>query len=550
MTVTIYYHPEGYTTTGPSLMGRNAAGESFLKGFILYNTGSEYWIKIQNIEHANQFLNTLRAFGRNDPVNIIQNQNLNDISKSGVIYYPGPGLAEHAFQRAYFGHNLWSLCGITHTTSSARAMDAIVDLISAPIQPWDAIICTSTAVKDNVIRVLQSQIDYLSDRLGITKVTLPKLPIIPLGVHTKDFDFNEKNKTSARKELGISEDTIVVLFMGRLSFHAKAHPLGMYQALELATKATKKNILLIECGWHANEHISRAFSEAARLACPSVEVKNLDGRIANNRNNAWACADIFCSLSDNIQETFGLVPIEAMAAGLPVVVSDWDGYRDTVRDGIDGFRISTLMPQAGSGGDLSKRYGLEIDTYDMYCGFSSTLVSVDISATAKSLELLINSNELRKNMGQAGKERAKRIYDWKHIINQYEALWSELSEIRKLGSKDLKFLNHPWPARMDPFHAFASYPTYTLKSDTILELAENDFFKAKARIKEYRKLAMVNYVNIILPSDHEIDLVLETAQYGPSSALGLLKNIDANRKPFVFRSLVWFIKVGILRHCL
>ena len=28
-----------------------------------------------------------------------------------------------------------------------------------------------------------------------------------------------------------------------------------------------------------------------------------------------------------------------MAAGLPVVVSDWDGYRDTVRDGVDGFRI-------------------------------------------------------------------------------------------------------------------------------------------------------------------------------------------------------------------
>jgi len=31
MTAAIYYHPEAYTTSGPKLMGRNAAGESFLR---------------------------------------------------------------------------------------------------------------------------------------------------------------------------------------------------------------------------------------------------------------------------------------------------------------------------------------------------------------------------------------------------------------------------------------------------------------------------------------------------------------------------------------
>lgn len=34
MNAAIYYHPEAYTTSGPKLMGRNAAGESFLRGFI------------------------------------------------------------------------------------------------------------------------------------------------------------------------------------------------------------------------------------------------------------------------------------------------------------------------------------------------------------------------------------------------------------------------------------------------------------------------------------------------------------------------------------
>ena len=48
----------------------------------------------------------------------------------------------------------------------------------------------------------------------------------------------------------------------------------------------------------------------------------------------YGMADVFVSPSDNIQETFGLSVIEAMASGLPVIVSDWDGYRDTVVDGV------------------------------------------------------------------------------------------------------------------------------------------------------------------------------------------------------------------------
>lgn len=47
-----------------------------------------------------------------------------------------------------------------------------------------------------------------------------------------------------------------------------------------------------------------------------------------------------------------------MAAGLPVVVSDWDGHRDTVVDGENGFRIPTYALPAGSGGLLLGNAGL------------------------------------------------------------------------------------------------------------------------------------------------------------------------------------------------
>ena len=99
-------------------------------------------------------------------------------------------------------------------------------------------------------------------------------------------------------------------------------------------------------------------------------------------------------MSDNIQETFGITPIEAMSAGLPVVVSDWDGYRDTVRDGIDGFRIPTQMPPPGYGDDLALRHSLGIDTYDMYCAYSSSLVVVDLASTTQAFIKLFSSSTI------------------------------------------------------------------------------------------------------------------------------------------------------------
>jgi glycosyltransferase involved in cell wall biosynthesis len=408
------------------------------------------------------------------------------------------------------------------------------------------VICTSHAVKDNVTRVLNAQLAYLQDRLGATKCTLPQLPVIPLGIHTTDFQFTASHKAQARQALGVEAQTMVVLFMGRLSFHAKAHPLAMYQALESAARATGKQVVLVECGWHANEFIEKSYAEAAALACPSVRVITLDGRKAEDRHRAWASADVFCSLSDNIQETFGIVPIEAMAAGIPVVVADWDGYKDTVRDGVDGYRITTLMPQAGLGADLAVRHALEVDTYDMYCGHTCSLVAVDIEAASNAFVRLFQSPELRVQMGEAGRERARQVYDWAAIIPQYESLWTQLGEIRAAQATTLKPLAHPWPARMDPFDAFTRYPTQALKPETVLALVDANPDAAMQRVEAYRKLAMVNFAKIVLPTDAEVRLVLHAA-LTPQAALTLIQAVPAERQAFVFRALVWLVKLGVLR---
>lgn len=548
MTAAIYFHPEAYSSAGPKLMGRNAAGESFLRGHIAYASQEEFYAYVESPEMLAQLPDVLKAAGLNKPAKAISKANPEYLKRIGTLYFPGPDIGELSWQRSFHGHGHWSLCGITHTTSSKSAMDGIVDLLAAPIQPWDAVICTSSAVKSHVERLLQAQADYLQERLGIQRLVLPQLPIIPLGIHPADFEFSLQQRSAARHLLGVDQDAIVVLYVGRLSFHAKAHPLAMYQALErVAVQCPDRRIILVECGWHANDAIRNAYQDAAMAACPNIKVLVLDGRKADERTSAWASADIFCSLSDNIQETFGITPIEAMAAGLPAVVSDWDGYRDTVRDGVDGFRIPTIMPAANLGADLAMRHALNIDTYDMYCGHTSSLVAVDIEAAAEALHRLVASQELRREMGEAGRNRAREIYDWRAIIPQYESLWKQLGEIRKEKAGPLNQLRAPWPARADPFHAFANYPTGTLTPETQLALACSDIDQCCAEVEKYRQLAMVNYAHYVLPSAEEVKQVLESARHGTVVAELLLSRIVEARRPFVFRGLAWLLKLGVLK---
>ena len=132
---------------------------------------------------------------------------------------------------------------------------------------------------------------------------------------------------------------------------------------------------------------------------------------------------------DNIQETFGLTPLEAMAAGLPVVVSDWDGYRFTVRDGIEGFLVPTLGGPPGPIGEtIVTRHAARIDTYQSYVGSIAQHTAVHVGSAATPLGQLIASPDLRRRMGAAGRARVRDASTGRR--GRVNALADELTEIR------------------------------------------------------------------------------------------------------------------------
>jgi len=124
-------------------------------------------------------------------------------------------------------------------------MDAIADTLTAPVMPWDAVICTSRAVRDTVRRVTEAGVEYFRWRFGpAVAPTLPQFPVIPLGVHLGDFAPSADARAAARAALGLAEDEVMALFVGRLSFHAKAHPGAMFAALERVAAGAGAKIAL------------------------------------------------------------------------------------------------------------------------------------------------------------------------------------------------------------------------------------------------------------------------------------------------------------------
>ena len=106
---------------------------------------------------------------------------------------------------------------------------------------------------------------------------------------------------------------------------------------------------------------------------------------------------IFVALSES--ESFGVAVIEASASEKPVVVSDVGGLPEVVEHGVTGFIVPARNPERA----------------------------------AEALEKLILNEALRQRMGQAGRDRVKRLYDWsvnvEQMLNIYTNTISQTSVI-------------------------------------------------------------------------------------------------------------------------
>lgn len=112
----------------------------------------------------------------------------------------------------------------------------------------------------------------------------------------------------------------------------------------------------------------------------------------------YRTCQVFCAPSMGF-ESFGIVLLEAMASGCPVVASDIAGYRSVLRDGEEGF----LVPPG------------------------------DEEALAQAILRLLKDRELRQRMGEKGRSRAS-AYSWDRIARQVLDYYQELMEKKRANA--------------------------------------------------------------------------------------------------------------------
>jgi phosphatidyl-myo-inositol alpha-mannosyltransferase len=108
-----------------------------------------------------------------------------------------------------------------------------------------------------------------------------------------------------------------------------------------------------------------------------------------------AAADVFVAPATG-QESFGIVLVEAMAAGVPVVASDIAGYREVVRDGVDGLLVPPNDP----------------------------------IALSAAIRRILSEPELAASLKEAGRSRAE-AYSWQAIAPRLEDVYDRVLGARR-----------------------------------------------------------------------------------------------------------------------
>ncbi len=487
--IALVYDDEGYTERlrapdNPSpgqpmgLMGRQVAGKEFLDAYLSHGT----WTELVALVQRRQSVESLARLCHEHLSSRTRQRRLIAIDEcqfhrrffpqppAPLLYTPHPPDTRFAWARQHGGPTAFALCGVTHTLSSAPAVNHLCQLVTTPYESYDALICTSQAVLRLVQTVTGTYADYLRERHGGSPGVRLRLAMIPLGVDPAKFRPPTPEERSTRRQaLGIRDDEVVVLFVGRLSHHAKAHPFPLFHGVDRAARQTGRKVHLVMCGWASNAAVQKAFEDGARVFAPGVRVSFVDNLTPDLRHGIWHVADVFASLVDNIQETFGLVIVEAMASGLPVVATDWNGYRDLVADGVSGLLVPTWMVRDAGADATSKLIVGELN-YDHFLAEYTQTVGVDLDASAAAFTRLIGDESLRREMGSAGRQRVIERFTWAKVIAAYEDLWRSQEDERQAQAK-LGAAVRPYrgPACFpSPDHSFAVYPTQCLDDKTRL----------------------------------------------------------------------------------
>ncbi|MDP3836913.1 MAG: glycosyltransferase family 4 protein [bacterium] len=240
-------------------------------------------------------------------------------------------------------------------------------------------------------KIIVSSRDYAqhSDLKKIMELYPAKIKAVPFGVETDVFH----PKMSASEDAISSRATAIVDFVTRRFIKRGGHTIlfvggldsahyfkglsNLIKALPMVKSAVTLHIV-------GDGDLRAQYEAEAKAAGVTRHVRFL-GRISeDDLIRQYQSADLLVLPSINTHEAFGLVLIEAMACGLPVIASNLPGVRSVFNDGVEGYVV-----EPGN-----------------------------IIELAEKINLITADENKRKEMARAARTLAKEKYGWEKIADQ------------------------------------------------------------------------------------------------------------------------------------
>jgi glycosyltransferase involved in cell wall biosynthesis len=344
---------------------------------------------------------------------------------------------------------------ITHSLSYSDYPALFAEHVWKGTLPCDAVFCTSQAAIGAVSAMYAMR--------GEPELPRPALLHVPLGADPAQFHAPASlsartAREDMRRRLGLDEHECLLLAFARISHAAKMDLLPLFRAVKRAMASSgEARLRLVAAGTVLPEDpLPSALPETA--AALGVKLDILANPNAHERAALYAAADIFVSPADNIQETFGLTLLEAGLSGLPVIASDFDGYRDIIIHGTSGLLVPTLQADNFGAFDAVSRV-LAPDHTHLY--FAQQTV-VDVPVLAAHISRLAGDPALREKMGTAARERAMKHYSYAACLDACLAHWEKLLRLCSASfSEEQRNSRHP--AEPDFAGVFAAWPSRRLR---------------------------------------------------------------------------------------
>lgn len=224
----------------------------------------------------------------------------------------------------------------------------------------------------------------------ITRYFPGEYTVIPNGIDVEKF-----GNPDAQPIAKFQDGKLNILFVGRLD---KRKGFGHLLRTFPRVKAQVPQARLIVAGAYDREDKQKYVRFARKHGIRDVKFVGFVS--ADELPRYYRTAHVFCAPSTGF-ESFGLVLLEAMASGTPIVASDIPGYHHVVTHGREGLLVQPMNERA----------------------------------LADSLVQLLRDDGLRLRLGQHGRETAQ-AYSWRHVAQRTLDLYARCAEYRRLHPRE------------------------------------------------------------------------------------------------------------------